>query len=39
MRASLYSLYWDNIDPAIVTAQKEACAALEWPSINTASRD
>ncbi|MGB9153075.1 MAG: hypothetical protein WCD70_08325 [Alphaproteobacteria bacterium] len=28
MRASLYSLYWDNIDPAIVTAQKEACAAL-----------
>lgn len=31
MNVRLYSLYWDNIDPAVVVAQKAACDALQVP--------
>jgi hypothetical protein len=31
MNLQLYSLYWDNIDPAVPVAQKAACDALEIP--------
>lgn len=31
MNARLYSLYWDNIDPAIVAAQKAVCDKLQMP--------
>jgi hypothetical protein len=31
MSAGFYSLYWDNIDPAVVAAQKAVCDALHVP--------
>ena len=31
MNVRLYSLYWDNIDPALVAMQKKVCDALQIP--------
>jgi hypothetical protein len=31
MAAKIYSLYWDNIDPELVVAQKAVCNALQMP--------
>jgi hypothetical protein len=33
MKGAMYSLYWDNIDPDVVRAQKAACDALKFPVI------
>ncbi len=29
MRAALFSLYWDNIDPRLVAAQRSVCSSLQ----------